>query len=371
MNRITIEPRADWPAKVEALGFIFHSSGGPYWNESAYYDFTATEIDTLESATNELFRLCLEAVERVIEGNLFARLHIPERCIPLIRNSWEREDLSLFGRFDLRFDGGGPPTLYEFNADTPTSLLEASVVQWDWLRECLPEKDQFNSIHEKLIARWAESGIAGPVHFACVRDHAEDLATTVYLEDTAMQAGIRTLRLYMDEIGWDGHQFVDLSDRRIEHLFKLYPWEWMMDEPFSAHLGREPWRVVEPAWKMVLSNKAILALLWKFFPEHPNLLPAYFTPEKLDGNYARKPLLGREGNGVALSVRGQIFGSASPEEPCVYQQLAAPPYFDGVFPVIGSWIVQDTAAGIGIREGREPVTGNMSGFVPHCFDPSP
>jgi glutathionylspermidine synthase len=369
MKRIPLEPRADWQAKVEALGFVFHSLDGPYWNEAACYSFTAAEIDTLEAATNELFRLCLEAVERVIAQNLFARLRIPERFAPLIRSSWEREDLSLYGRFDLRFDGSGAPKLYEFNADTPTSLFEASVVQWDWLRERFPEADQFNSIHEKLVARWAEAGFSEPVHFACVRDHAEDLATTVYLQDTAMQAGLETRRLYMDEIGWDGRRFVDLANRPIERLFKLYPWEWMIDEPFGVHLLAEPWRVTEPAWKIILSNKGILALLWEFFPDHPNLLPAFFTPEPLGANYARKPMLGREGVGIALNVKDELFGESEPAEPCIYQALATPPYMDGMFPVIGSWIVQDVAAGIGIRESREPITGNTSGFVPHYFTP--
>ena len=166
------------------------------------------EIDVLEAATNELHRLCLEVVQQVIDRHLFARFRIPERCVPLILSSWEREDLSLYGRFDLFYDGQQPPRMYEYNADTPTSLLEASVVQWDWLQKRSPQFDQFNSIHEKLIARWQESGWQGEiVHFACVRDHLEDFATTVYMEDTAMQAGLGTRRLFMDEIGWDGRSF--------------------------------------------------------------------------------------------------------------------------------------------------------------------
>ena len=53
-----------------------------------------------------------------------------------------------------------------------------------------------------------------------------------------------------------------------------------------------------------LSNKGILPLLWEMFPDHPNLLPAYFEddPEsgKLGDSFARKPLYSREGANVAL-----------------------------------------------------------------------
>jgi len=370
MERFAITPRPDWKQKVEKLGFIFHTADSLYWDESVCYRFSSAEIDVIESATNELQKICLEAVQRVIDGNLYSRFGIPEAFIPLIGNSWEREDLSLYGRFDLFFDGKQPPKMYEYNADTPTSLLEASVIQWYWLEDTFPDKDQFNSIHEKLIARWKEAGLgSGPVHFACTRGHDEDFATTVYMEDTARQAGLSTKRLFMDEIGWNGRKFVDLENRTIETLFKLYPWEWLIDERFSQHLTSEPWRVTEPAWKMLLSNKAILPILWEMFPGHPNLLPAFTTPEPLGGNYVKKPVLGREGANITLHSNGREvstdgdYGNGN----FIYQAFLPPPVFNGFFPVIGSWIAQDDSAGIGIRESNAPVTQNTSRFVPHFF----
>ncbi|MGB8356783.1 MAG: glutathionylspermidine synthase family protein [Chthoniobacteraceae bacterium] len=370
MERFAIDPRPDWKEKVEKLGFLFHTADSLYWDESVCYRFTAAEIDILEAATNELQRICLEAVQSVIDRDLFSRFRIPAAFVPLIKNSWEREDLSLYGRFDLCYDGTHPPKMYEYNADTPTSLLEAAVIQWHWLEDTFPERDQFNSIHEKLIARWKEAGITGTTHFACVRDHSEDFATTVYMEDTAVQAGLKTKRLFMDEIGWNGSAFVDLENEQIKTLFKLYPWEWLIDEEFSPHLIGEPWRVSEPAWKMVLSNKAILPLLWEMFPDHPNLLPAYTTPDSFGGNYVKKPILGREGANITMVANGREITTPGDyaDGDFIYQALTPPPVMNGFYPVIGSWIAQDEAAGIGIRESNLPVTQNTSRFIPHFFE---
>ena len=47
-----------------------------------------------------------------------------------------------------------PPKLLEYNADTPTSLLEAAVIQWYWLESEHPQADQFNSLWEAVVARW-------------------------------------------------------------------------------------------------------------------------------------------------------------------------------------------------------------------------
>ena len=139
MRREALTPRPDWQAQVEALGLDFHTADGePYWWEAACYAFSAAEIDVLEAATETLHRLCLEAVGRMVEHGDLGRLHIPERVLGLGRASWRRRDPDLYGRFDLAFDGSGPPKLLEYNADTPTALLEAAVVQWYWLERSKP-----------------------------------------------------------------------------------------------------------------------------------------------------------------------------------------------------------------------------------------
>jgi glutathionylspermidine synthase len=130
MRREALTPRPDWQGKIEALGLDFHSTGGePYWWEAACYAFSAAEIDTIEEATEALHQLCLDAVGRIIDLGDFARLDIPEAYWSWITASWRRSDPDLYGRFDLAFDGNGPPKMLEYNADTPTALLEAAVAE--------------------------------------------------------------------------------------------------------------------------------------------------------------------------------------------------------------------------------------------------
>ncbi|MEO6245342.1 MAG: glutathionylspermidine synthase family protein, partial [Opitutaceae bacterium] len=285
--------------------------------------------------------------------------------------SWERDDFSLYGRFDLAFDGGGAPKLLEYNADTPTALVEAAVAQWFWLQETRPEADQFNSIHERLIAAWRRwSGAT--IHFSSVRDNPEDEQTVLYLRDTCEQAGVATRTVFIDDIGWDASSqtFVDLDGARLTHCFKLYPWEWLCAEEFAPHLAHDAVQFVEPSWKMLLSNKGLLPILWELFPGHPNLLPAYDTAAPLGPRYVRKPKLSREGanvtwfeGGVAVEETGGDYGA----EGHVFQAAADLPEFDGHRAVCGVWIVDHEPAGLGLREDTRRITGNLSRFVPHFF----
>jgi glutathionylspermidine synthase len=368
--------RPDWRSHVEReLGFVFHSpEGEPYWDETCCYRFTAEEVDVLEAATARLEHLCLELVGRVVKtGDAdYDRLFIPRPAREAIERSWRAGERTLYGRFDLRFDGKGPPQLLEYNADTPTALFEAAVVQWEWLEALKPGSDQFNSIHERLIEAWKYFGLGSTrVYFSAVRDNDEDGGTVEYLRDTATQAGLDTARIAVEDIGWDGARFLDLEEAPIEALFKLYPWEWIAGEEFGRHLLSGAARVIEPAWKMVLSNKAALSLLWEMEPNHPNLLPAALDPAGIKGAVVRKPIFGREGANVQVIEAGRVVaetGGHYGAEGFVYQAHAPLPAFDGNYPVIGAWVVAGQPAGMGIREDSTAITTDNSRFVPHFFE---
>jgi len=170
-------------------------------------------------------------------------------------------------------------------------------VQWHWKKHYFPELvDQFNSIHEQLIQSWTtlKPYLKGEtLHFSCVKESLEDLTNLEYLRDTAIQAGIQTKLIYIDEIGWADSQFVDLEGEPIQSIFKLYPWEWMVREEFGKNIcldiHQAQW--IEPSWKMLLSNKAILPILWELFPNHPHLLAAYFEEPEYLQHFVKKPLL--------------------------------------------------------------------------------
>ncbi|MBZ4020649.1 glutathionylspermidine synthase family protein [Streptomyces purpurogeneiscleroticus] len=393
MERHTIEPRPGWQQIVEAQGLIYpltrypDDSLRPYWDESAYYSFTLPEVEALEEVVEELHGMCLAAAAHIVEHDRFADLGIDDpRQAGLIAEAWQRRDElpSLYGRFDLHYDGTGPAKMLEYNADTPTSLVEAASAQWFWMEDRFVGADQWNSLHERLVEAWRRQAKllppGAPLHFAhsAGDELGEDLMTVAYLEETAQQAGLETVAISMEEIGWDSlsGRFVDQRLKFIRSCFKLYPWEWLATDRFGPHVldtldngggtGTTLW--IEPAWKMLLSNKALLAILWELYPGHPNLLPAYLDgPRELadTAGYVAKPLLGREGAGVTVHRAG-----AEPvvrDERCCYQEFAPLPDFDGNRVVLGAWVVEDEAAGLGIRESAGLITDEYARFLPHVI----
>lgn len=383
MRRETSQPRPNWQRTVSDQGLVFglpakYANGAdrPYWDESVHYVFEMSEILSLEADVELLHSMCLDAVDNVVLTERYRDFGIPEWVWPHIAESWRRRDPHVYGRFDLRYDGSGPAKMLEYNADTPTSLLEAAIVQWHWKTDVFPDDDQWNSLHEQLVARWTEVGSKLPsseVHFSWsgADPSGEDHLTVAYLQETAAEAGLNTVGLAIEDIGWDTllNRFVDLEEAPMNTVIKLYPWEWVVEEQFGRHavesLPGTLW--VEPLWKMLLSNKALLAILWEMYPGHPNLLPAYLNDPGMLTEYVRKPLLGREGSNIQIVAPGYETqtGGVYGKEGFVYQLFDPLPDFDGYRPALGAWVVGDTSAGLGIRETVGLVTDDGAAFVPH------
>lgn len=408
MKKITLPERPQWRDHAREVGFSFADMhGAPYWDETSAYAFSLAQIETdLEDPATELHAMCREAVAHIIASQeLMERLAIPQDYRDLVANSWHNGEPEIYGRFDLAYDGTGPAKLLEYNADTPTSLYETASFQWQWLEDQLaagilaPGSDQFNGLHEALVARFA--AVFAPetdLHFTAMSGNPEDYATVEAMAWAAREAGLGAHYCDLEKIAIskDG-QFLDDEDRIMGVLFKLYPWEDLLREEYAPHIAKSGCLFLEPAWKSVLSNKGLLPVLWQMFEGHPNLLPAFFEQDvddtlagrgapasdvatafgkaeaQLNSAHVRKPILSREGASVTIYKDGAVLEASQNTEysdhPRIVQAYAQLPQFDGFRPVIGAWIVGETCAGIGVREDQSRITQDLSRFKPHFITP--
>lgn len=406
MKKIDLPERPGWRDRAAELGFTFADMGGePYWDESSAYRFTLAEVENdIEDPSTELHAMVREAVATALASDEWlSRMDIPSEHWDFIADSWKAGEPELYGRMDLAYDGNGPAKLLEYNADTPTSLYEFASFQWLWLEDqqrlgvLSPRTDQFNAIHEALAARWAEIAAPGTdIHFAADKQNPEDYATVEALGWAAREADLGAHFTDLAGIGLtEEGQFADDENRVIGTLFKLYPWEDMLRDDFAQHLASSQTRFIEPPWKAVVSNKAILPLLWQMFPGHPNLLPAFFeadvaealrggTPapriakafeaarDALRAGHVSKPIFSREGAGVVIHQQGREVERAPDDSydhhARIVQALAPLPDFGGFYPVVGAWIVGEVCVGMGLREDASRITHNLSRFKPHYIE---
>ena len=113
----------------------------------------------------------------------------------------------------------------------------------------------------------------------------------------------------------------------------------------------------------------LLKYLYQLFPDSPYILPCAFG-KPITKNYVRKPVFSREGANITIINNGQVADVTKGEygeEGFLFQEYFEIPKFNGMTPVLGSWLIGGEAGGMGIRESSNLITNNMSYFCPHYF----
>lgn len=399
MERIEYQTgRPNWEQIIVDEG-ITYSIDGPadpdhYWNEFASYNFGRNEIINLARQTEKIHQMCVDAAHFLAKGS-YGTLGLPQQALELAQKSLIHTEFDFYGRLDLTYSGqvGDPVKLLEYNADTPTGIIESAVSQQTWLNARGESALDWNDLGEALAARWRalrKTAQHDVLHLAHVSDEVdptgEDRNNTWLLGFAAQKAGWTTKLIPIDEVIWneEDHHWEDADGLRIDNLFKLYPWEDMVVDDdqgydqllFQHYTEMEHW--VEPAWKMFLSNKTLLAALWELNPGHENLVEAYVGTSGGMKNWVRKPIFGREGEGITIHApdfgvevedTDSFFKDAS-DENFVYQEFIDIKNFPGArsennYPILGSWVVGGRSVGVGVRESSDRITGWDARFVPH------
>ncbi|WP_339388717.1 glutathionylspermidine synthase family protein [Vibrio caribbeanicus] len=387
MLQIDIEPREGWEERLLELGFDFYevSSKHPYWCENQYFQLSREQVDHIDNVTEKLHELAIQAVAHVFDNDLLHLFGLPEKHYDLLRRSWTNDKSYLYGRFDFSWDGIGDPKMLEYNAQTPTSLFELSVAAWDWMRQLVAEgklphhADQFNLLDERIITQFAylreakdlESMI---LHFACDETSSEDRRTVYYLAQCAEEVGFETVIVDINEIQLSvDHKFLDHNSKQIFNLFSLYPYEFMLLDCYGDFIEESGCKFIEPIWKVLLSSKALLPIMWKLNPGHPNLLACYFSNEKEAGlieHRVTKPIYSREGANIQIKFKEEMVEGTVGNygnEGFITQEYAPLAQFKNGWVVIGSWVIGKTGCGISFRESDKLITNDVARFVPHII----
>lgn len=386
-RRIPVDTPARAEARLRELGMLAPGPDGePWWVTDAAYLIHPELVDQLFEAATGIQKRCYDAVDALVASGDYAYFGIRNRAMQTaIAQSWRAKDSPLYGRMDFSFAPDGTPMLLDYEADSPFGMAEAAYVQWEWFEawQAATGKgfdSQENLIYEKLAAHIPRAGLPQRFAIAC---GGETTATGApadtgerfdaeFLAELAREAGLRPGICGIEQVGWDldAMRFTDDADEPLEALVKIYPWDWMEDEPNVEVLPQCRTRILPGAWVRLVGDKTMMALLWHMAPGAPNLLPT-FLERPAQGAMVAKPRRGWDGEHVYLP--GQTPGEVPEEEmgPLLYQAHCPLPQFTtnggAVHANLSVWMVGGEPAGISFRESRGPVTGPSARFVPHIL----
>ncbi len=387
MDDRLIEAPAPKERFVRKAGLEYYTTGEnhDYLSDEILLLTAREEADALRTA-DDLFAILRKTARRCLDSPERLRaMHIPDRALPLLKWSAQEEwGDYLFGRFDFAGGMDGLPLqLLEFNADTCSLLPETTVLQPELIRRSRA-RPLTNRLADSLTdhlkqlkkARGRATGVA--THLG----HDDDHLNLDVISKAARKAGwdvddTDLPSLIFDEENGLLRELGEDNYKRYYYIFKFFPWDWILQEEprlwellekmSKLHLVR----VINPAWTMLLQNKALMVFAWQDNPGHPALLPTAFDPADLPdplAGYVRKPIYGRMGENVMISLNGRGKDAESrgdyADSPTVYQQLAGFGMDDEDYRYQLSTFQSPKTSAVCCRRQDDLILGDDAEFVP-------
>lgn len=371
--RKILKETSDMSLEFSNSGFnFFYLYEDKYWIKDYYYEFDESEIDYIGKNSELAHELCVNCVEYLIKRpDYLKKLHFSNKAIDLIAESYFNGDDSFIGRFDFYYHDN-KLKLYEYNGDTPAMIIESGLCQKLW-----SEKHSFkdvNILYEesyKKIMELSKKSKDKIIYFLCDKNTNEDTKNMLFLKNIADKIGFTTYFVDITDLVIIDNYFYDSRNNyKIEIMFKSFPWEWyfhLFDYEIST-------AIYEPMWKFLLNNKILLvALSDLYYNKVDFILESKFSLLDLttkNNGYVKKPYMSREGSNIILFENGKKIDETTGmygNEGYIYQELKKLPEYNGMYPMLGSWIMNGKFAGIGMRETSRLITDGSAYFVPYTI----
>ena len=315
VDRIKIKPLND--DQLDEAFLSWYKEDGESFIADELVVVTEEEAKRYYEAGNAIYDMYIEAGDYIIENNLLDEVGIPFNLQDLVKSSWDNDvHWHIYGRFDFAGGIDGKDIkLIEFNADTPTTLYESSILQWMLLKaNDLDENSQFNNIYEALkdnfkrlmvldgdLADFDKRYDGYKILFSSYEGIEEEEVTTKFLETCAREAGYETGFSFLNQVGFDEEKGIfNENEENFEFWFKLFPWEDLAVEEgdltlmLKSIVDNRKAILLNPAYTLMFQSKGMLKILYDLFPDSPYLLETSFEPLK-DKRYIEKKVFGREG----------------------------------------------------------------------------
>jgi len=340
------------------------------------------------------------------DGELLLELGIPKEALLAVRVLVKPAMVTAIGRFDFVQSDEGLKMI-EFNADTPTSVVEAFFVN---AKACtyfgancpnLGMEDQITKAFTGIVESYKAQGYAtDSIVFSALGWHDEDRDTVKYLMD---HSGLEAKFVALEDLRVSEDRLCALIDEQlipIDVWYRLHALEKLAVEnderdeyPTGAHVldlvARGKLAIINPPSAFVAQTKALQSLIWNlheagefYTPQEHQWIEKYMLPTYMENRflnksaYVTKPIFGREGGAVSLfEADGQVVEQDKDEfywdQPMIYQKRVEMEEVEsnttsGSYRgrlLWGSFLVGGEASAICARIG-ERITGNLSCFLP-------
>lgn len=359
-----------------------------------------SDVQKIKKATEELHRVFVNATEHVLKDkSLYSKFNINKENWKMIGDNFQRTKNNYFyGRMDIGFNFDfSQIKIFEYNTGLCGDIYDTSEYQnkvFDYFVKQNPNqiknKSQIiNSISsghgllKKVGERWeilSKNCKNKTIYFIYDETDREEKLVLSSIFKGLKTKGI-PYKLFSDRKclikSEKGLLYDKITNEKIDILYKTHPWYSIYRNLKNLKEGKKArgdfyefflnkkTKIVEPMWKTVMGNKALLPYVYSLHKDCKYLIPSSFDPFDEcfgDDEYIiEKGLMGR-GSMMTKKVKRSEITKKNPN--VIYQKIFKENYVDNNYYIMGSWIVGDKFSGMFVKQSNTMINEYSCNVIP-------
>lgn len=346
-----------------------------------YVTMTKRDEDKIRKATEDLHQLFFNTTKYVLSlNNISKQFNSTESNWKLIRESINRTNNDYFyGRMDIGFSFDlNKIKIFEYNTGLCGEIFDTAIFQSKLFNHFYQDKEDTYSSGERLLERianrWKELSMNcenKTIYFFCTHHKEENVIVQSILTSLDL-SNIPYKVLYNGEgVSYDeNNHIIDTSSgKKIDILYKTSPWYSIFNlnqkQPYYKFFLSKNTKVIEPMWKTIMGNKALLPYVSKLYPNHPLLL--YSSFDSNDKKFEEEKYLmekGLTGRG-SMQTKKVLKKSIVPNKKgVIYQKIFKDNFVNNFYFIMGSFIVGPKYGGFLIKKSDTLINDYNCNVIP-------
>ena len=398
---------------LDELNYRFYKECYPstfdYMNSLKTLDFLTISKkgqEKIKNATEELHKMFVNTTGSVLSNkNLYKYFNMSKDQWKYAKESFDKyKDKYLYGRMDIGFNFDlNNIKIFEYNTGLCGDIYDTTDFQRDMFnyffsknknKYTLPNFDEIensnysgSNIINKLGNRFKhllkiyKMDSSSPIYFITANGKEEFLVLSSFFKALNNKNLNYKICKYGKDLEYD-KKTGDLIDKEyqtpVNFLYKTYSWYKIFKEYqnpnhqkfFDIFSPKYPknFNFIEPLWKTVMGNKALLPFVYKKYPNHPLLLPCSFDPNdeifENEEYLIEKAFTGRGSMKTKKVKKSEIHEG---KKGVIYQKMFDKNRIGNYFYIMGSYVIGPKFGGCYIKQSNLLINDYNCNVMPVRF----
>jgi glutathionylspermidine synthase len=361
-----------------------------------YLTLTKEDVLKIKKATEQLHKLFHKATQEILKYPSFhSRFNISRRNWEMIKNDFERtKHQYYYGRMDLGFNEDfSQIKIFEYNTGLCGDIYDTTYLQEGAFSHFVENNPFYNDNNVKTIPSGKDLILNLGLRWETLLQNCKN-KTIYFIYSHGDKEELLVLNCFFRALELRGIKYKLCSDNHcclrqsngklydgqtgeeVDLVYKTHPWFNIFSKlknkdckcgNFYKFCLNKSSKIVEPMWKTVMGNKALLPFIYEMNKNNPYLIPSSYNindPCFGDDEFVmEKGLVGR-GSMMTKVVQRDKIKSTNPNYKVIYQKIFKGNRIKDNYYIMGSWIVGEKYSGCFIKKSPQIINEYNCSVVP-------